>query len=82
MTEHTYHITIASVGETLYTGEVLSATFPGMSGVFTVLAHHEPLVAVLKDGEVTVKTVDGDTRSFPIQTGILECSHNHVAVLL
>ena len=82
MTEHTFHLTIASVGETLFSGDVMSATFPGSAGVFTVLANHEPLIAALQAGEVLVKIPGGDTKSFPVSAGIVECSNNRVAMLL
>ncbi len=80
--ENTYHLTIASVGETKYDGRALSATFPGTAGEFGVLPHHEALVTTLKHGTITVKDQSGETKEITIENGVLECSNNRVVVLL
>ena len=77
----TFHLTIASVGETHFDGSATSATFPGSAGEFTVLAHHEPLVTTLKKGVITIRE-GGEAKEIPIQDGILECSNNRAVVLL
>ena len=46
----TFHLTIARVGEQLYSGEAQSVNLPGVEGVFTVLAGHEPFVSGLAAG--------------------------------
>lgn len=80
--ENTYHLVIASVGQTLYDGRASSANFPGTAGEFGVLPHHEALVTTLKAGTITVKDQSGDTKSFDIEKGVLECANNRVVVLL
>ncbi len=87
MTIPTFHLTIASVGETRFDGEAISATLPGDAGEFTLLSHHEPIVTTLKEGKVTVKTptrgeIPAETKEFQIQNGVLEYSGNHAVVLL
>jgi F-type H+-transporting ATPase subunit epsilon len=84
MTEHpnTFHLVIASVGETRFDGAAISATLPGVSGVFTVLPQHEPLVSTLKAGVIMVKEHAAETREFPIDGGVVECANNRVVVLL
>ncbi len=81
MSAKTFHLIIASVGETRYEGPAISATFPGSAGEFTILAHHEPLVTTLKKGVITVRREDG-TKKYSIENGILECSNNRAVVLL
>ena len=79
---NTLHLIIASVGEKLYDAAVLSATFPGTEGAFTVLPHHEAFVSILKAGTIKVRTtIDGD-KDFPIDGGVLEISDNRAVVLL
>ena len=78
----TLQLVIASVGETRFDGPAISATFPGVSGEFTVLPHHEPLVTTLKAGTITVKDTLGDTKEFAVEQGVVECSGNRVVVLL
>ncbi|KKW31012.1 MAG: H+transporting two-sector ATPase delta/epsilon subunit, partial [Candidatus Kaiserbacteria bacterium GW2011_GWC2_52_8b] len=73
--QQTFHLVIASVGETRFDGDVYSATVPGSEGQFTVLAHHEPIVTTLTSGIITVKTKDGE-KKFSIDNGVVECSQN------
>jgi F-type H+-transporting ATPase subunit epsilon len=80
--QNTFHLTIASVGETRFDGPVISATIPTTGGEITVLAHHEPVVATLKSGTITVRTAGNDPKEFPIDGGVLEISGNRAVVLL
>ena len=80
--QNTFHLTIASVGETRFDGAALSATLPGTAGEFTILAHHEPLVTTLKPGSITVRETSGEAKKFAIESGVLECSGSRVVVLL
>jgi len=87
--QNTFHLVIASVGETRFDGPVISATIPTTAGEITVLAHHEPLVATLKGGTITVREAalnEGDvamrTKEFPVDGGVLEVSGNRAVVLL
>lgn len=77
----TFHLVIASVGETRYDGRAASATLPGQAGELTLLAHHEPIVTTLKPGVITVRDESGE-KKFNIENGVLECSDNRVVVLL
>jgi F-type H+-transporting ATPase subunit epsilon len=78
----TFHLTIAKVGENLFDGEAESVTLPGVEGVFTVLAHHEPFVSELKKGTASVRTATG-VQTFPLhEGGVAEVSNNQVTVLL
>ncbi|OGG53927.1 hypothetical protein A2851_03415 [Candidatus Kaiserbacteria bacterium RIFCSPHIGHO2_01_FULL_53_29] len=78
---NTFHLIIASVGETRFDGEAISATLPGEAGELTVLAHHEPIVTTLKPGTITVRT-SGEAKRFEIESGVLEMSANRAVVLL
>lgn len=78
---NTFHLVIASVGETLFDGAAVSATFPGSAGEFTVLPKHEPIVTTLKSGTITVKETLG-TKTYKVESGILECTGSRAVVLL
>ena len=79
----TFHLTIAKIGQNLFDGEAVSATFPGASGVFTVLANHEAFVSSLKEGEITVEGTDGEKQNFDsLAGGVVEVSGNQATVLL
>ena len=79
--DNTFHLTIASVGETRYDGRARSAIFPGAAGEMTILPHHEPLVTTLKSGRIKVTDGDG-SHEFAIEDGVLECSGNRAIVIL
>lgn len=78
---NTFHLVVASVGETKFDGAALSATLPTTAGVITILPHHEPLVATLRPGTVTVRGTLGE-KTFDIESGVLEISGNRAVVLL
>lgn len=78
-----FHLTVAKVGENLFDGDAISATFPGSEGVFQVLADHEAFVSELVPGEMHVKTADEQTYHFEIpRGGIAEVSRNQATILL
>ena len=80
---HTFHLTIARVGENLFDGEALSATLPGADGTFEVLANHEAFISPLKAGALRVEGADGTPYHFELPGGgIIEVSHNQATVLL
>jgi F-type H+-transporting ATPase subunit epsilon len=83
MAEHpnTFHLVIASVGQTRFDGAALSATLPGTAGEMTILPHHEPLVTTLRKGTITVRESLGE-KTFDIESGVLEISNNRAVVLL
>jgi len=81
MSANTFHLVIASVGDTKFDAAAESATLPGVDGELTILAHHEPLVTILKRGKIAVKA-SGEHKEFEIDGGVLECSANRVVVLL
>jgi F-type H+-transporting ATPase subunit epsilon len=79
---NTFHLVIASVGETHFNGEAVSATMPGSDGECTILAHHEPFVTTLRPGTIVARTPEGEPQKFAVTDGVVECSDNYVTVLL
>lgn len=77
-----FHLVIASVGETRFEGPALSATFPGSDGELTVLAHHEPFITTLKKGTIRVRESSENPKEFRIESGVVEVSGNRAVVLL
>ena len=77
----TFHLVVASVGETKFDGAAQSATIPTTGGEITVLPKHEALVATLKPGSITVRASLGE-KTFDVDSGVVECANNRVVVLL
>lgn len=78
-----FHLTIAKLGANLFEGEALSATFPGVDGVFEVLAGHEAFVTPLRAGNARIVDAAGTPHTFPVhEGGIAEVSENQATILL
>lgn len=80
-TTTSFTLTISKVNERVFQGDAVSVTLPGTEGEFTVLAHHEPLITLLKQGIIIVRTAT-ETLEFPIEKGVFEASHGHVTLLI
>lgn len=48
------YLEIVSPEATLFSGEVISVTVPGVNGEFEMLTNHAPIVSILKKGHVKV----------------------------
>ena len=62
-----------------FSGEVEVVTLPGLSGSFTVLDHHAPLISSLGKGSVMFRDKNGVT-DFLIESGFVEVKKNEVIV--
>jgi len=50
------YLEIVSPEATLFSSEVDSVVVPGVSGEFEMLTNHAPIVSILKEGTIRVKT--------------------------
>ncbi len=75
------HVTIATVGEVYFDGKALSLSAPGKDGDVTIMPHHIPLVTTLREGTLWVR-IEGDEKSFPVKSGVLEVHKEGAIVLL
>jgi F-type H+-transporting ATPase subunit epsilon len=81
MTAPKFNLVISKVNQLLFEGEAISVNLPGAEGEFTVLAHHEPIISMLKEG--TIKILDGnDSKEFEIASGLCEVHNNLVTILV
>jgi len=76
-----FHLTIARVDTELLKGEVYAVTLPAEDGEMTILANHEPYIAPLRAGTITVQNEQG-SQDFEIEGGFVEVSDNRAIVLL
>lgn len=77
-----FHVTITNVAGALFDGAATLLTVPSVLGETTVLAHHEPLIALLTKGAVKVIDSEGGVTEYAITGGILEVSANKAIVLV
>ena len=65
----------------VFTGEVTSIKFPGISGEFEVLNNHAPIISTLTSGVIRVTTSEKNTENFDINGGVIEMQKNKIIVL-
>lgn len=76
-----FRLIVSSVTQAKFAGRALSVRLPGVEGEFEILADHEPFIAVLKAGTVTITTADNEEK-FIIKRGMVEVSQNSATVLI
>ena len=64
----------------VFAGEVTSVQVPGASGQFQILKNHAPIISLLANGKVKIKTASG-TQSFDVKGGVVEVLKNKIVVL-
>ena len=89
------YLEIVSPEATLFAGEVISVTVPGINGEFQMLNNHAPIVSLLEKGEVKIEGEisieeehedkfsrdDKGKTILPISSGTLEMKDNRIIVL-
>ena len=72
---------IRTPSTSVYTGEVTLVQLPGMGGLFEILEHHAPMVAVLQQGRAKGQDKDGQELFFDLNGGVAEVLHDKILVL-
>jgi len=89
------HLEIVSPEATLFSGDVVSVTVPGLLGEFQMLENHAPIVSLLTEGEVKIQgdlniSEEFQDRFTPgeqgqkvlkIRSGTLELKDNRIVLL-
>ena len=75
-----FHFDLVSPEKMVFSGEVEQVDVPGAEGDFGVLAHHAPLIAMLKPGILTVFGA-GETTRIVVVGGFAEVNEQGLTVL-
>jgi F-type H+-transporting ATPase subunit epsilon len=78
---NTIHVDIVSAEGELYSGDAAMVFAPASQGDLGIAPRHAPLLTLLKPGEVTVQTPEGERHHFFVGGGALEVQPNKVTVL-
>jgi len=73
---------VVSPEQILFQKEVSSAILPGVDGLFQILNNHAPLIAVLKEGIIKAKELDGKESEIKVNNGFVEVLNNKVTVMV
>lgn len=64
----------------IFSGEVTSATFPGLNGSFQVLHNHAPIISSLDHGMIKYQDNKGEGK-IEVTGGVVEVKDNTIIVL-
>ena len=78
---HTIHVDIVSAEGELFSGPATMVFASASQGELGIAPRHAPLLTLLKAGEVTVQTPEGDRQHFFVGGGALEVQPSKVTVL-
>ncbi len=76
------HLRIISPSKTEYEGSASMVVMPGAEGDFGVLPYHMPMIASLKDGNITIYRSGEIIKEIQITSGVASVSTKGVDVLL
>lgn len=76
-----YKFSILTPQEIVFQGEISSAVVCGKDGYLEVLAHHAPIIVLMKAGPLRIRDKDNKVIVYKTSTGIFEVS-NHEATAL
>ena len=65
----------------VFEGPVVSLQAPGSEGYLGILAHHAPLITMLKEGKLEYRDAAGKVAAYRVTGGFLEVSENRASVL-
>ena len=65
----------------VWSGEAKMVSARTLEGDLGVLPDHAPLLGVLADGTVSIKTTDGSVNDFVIHGGFISIANNRVSIL-
>jgi F-type H+-transporting ATPase subunit epsilon len=82
MSQKLLNLTITRVDGPVFDGSVISVVVPSHAGQLELLANHEPLIAPLKAGILSLKHQDGGVETIELKMGTLEVSNNHATILM
>lgn len=73
-------VQLVAADRKVWEGEASMVSARSVDGELGVMADHQPLLTVLADGDITIKT-DGGTKTAHIDSGFLSVDHNVVTII-
>lgn len=74
-------VSIVSADREVWSGEAKQVIAKTVEGEIGILAGHEPLLAILGDGEVRITTADGNQMVVNAEGGFLSVNRNSIEVV-
>jgi F-type H+-transporting ATPase subunit epsilon len=80
--DSSYPVEVITPEGIAYSGDAEMLVVPGAAGELGILAHHAPLVSLLRAGETRVTTSAGDVRRYATDDGYVHVRKNRALVLV
>ncbi|YAL84146.1 F0F1 ATP synthase subunit epsilon [Dermacoccaceae bacterium W4C1] len=74
-------VEVVAADRKVWEGEARSVQARTVDGEIGLLPGHEPMLSVLKEGDVKVEPVDGSTRIVHVDGGFLSIDSNRVSIV-
>jgi len=74
-------VEVVTPEQRVWSGEAKMVSARTLEGELGVLPGHAPLLGVLADGTVSIKSADGSINDFVIHGGFISISNNRVSIL-
>ena len=74
-------VSVVSADREIWTGSATQIIATTVEGQIGILAGHQPMLAILAQGEVRVTTTDGEKIVIDAEDGLLSVDHNAVQVV-
>lgn len=81
MTDQTLHVELVAADRLVWSGEAQRVIARTTEGDVGILPRHAPLLSVIIEGVVDVKTADGETWVAAVDAGFLSVADNRVSIL-
>ena len=75
------NLEVLTPDKNLFSGEVEGVLLPGVKGQFQILNNHAPIIAALSNGEIKIKSKEGEN-TLNVKAGFVECLNNKIVVLV
>jgi F-type H+-transporting ATPase subunit epsilon len=75
------NLEIVSPEKIIYSGTAESVTLPGLSGSFTILDRHAPIISALDKGVMTYR-VNGKDEEVTVAGGFVEAEKNNISICI
>ena len=81
MSDTLLKVEVVTPEKRVWSGEATMVSARTLDGDLGVLPNHTPLLGVLADGTVSIKSSDGSVNDFVINGGFISVSNNRVSIL-
>lgn len=75
------NVNVVSADRKVWEGEASQVIARTVEGQIGILAGHEPLLALLAQGDLTVTTADGEKVSVDAEGGFLSVDHDTITIV-